>query len=137
MNNAAYIVAQTFNFQKPYIPTQTKSYWLELFERLRIIALMVERLQKPEDVPAVVIQTDDVVVESQLNMPMEIMSRIVYVQRYGHPDGDVGFDETRLREIEIELDLIFGGKNLVDQNAGMSFKDEDTVLQPGPVLANP
>lgn len=129
----SYIVAQTFNFQKPYVQTQTKSFWLEMFERLRIIALMVERLQKPEDVPSVVIQTEDVVVESQLNMPLEILTRIVYVQRYGHPCPDEGFDKELLHAIETEVSLMLGSPNLVDQSAGIAFKDADTVFEPGPV----
>lgn len=126
-----YIVNNDFDYLKPLIRTQPRIYWLEIYERLRLLAMMIERLQRPEDITQVAIKTDDVTVDSSITLPIEILARIVYVQKYGMPCEDEDYDPTLLEDIVIELNLEMGEPNLLDQSNGISFADPDTEFLPG------
>ena len=126
-------MTQNFNYQRATIPTREKTYWFGILEKLRILSLMVERLQAPADVPQVTIKTEDVKVDSILHLPLEIMSRIIYVQKYGHPAGDNAFDRSKLEEIEMELSLMYGSQNLTNQDDGVSVVTSGANFKQGEV----
>lgn len=125
------IVTPSFNYDRVALQTRTKTFWFEILEKIRVLSLMVERLQAPADVPQVAIQTEDVKIDSVLHLPLELMSRIVYVQKYGHPAGDNTFDRAKLEEIEMELSLIYGSPNLTKQNESVSVVTAGTTFKQG------